>query len=123
MNHKKILSMIDSGKITATEGAHLISAMNSVGNRKTPKKLFFEINDDKNNPIVKFSIPLKLLKFGINVIPKDANLKVNFGNEFDFSSINWKELIEIANNEKGDIFNLEVDSQSGGSIRIHIFIE
>lgn len=126
MDNKKILTMIDEGKITAVEGAQLLAAMQEKPQieKSEPKKLHFEIKDFDDNSLVNFSIPLKLLKFGLNFMPKGMNLKVNHGNEFDFSSINWDELMEIAaSGETGDVLNLEVDSTKKGKVKIHIYIQ
>lgn len=125
MSQKRILDMIKNGKINAAEGAELLAAMNPQKEKSTQKnkKLRFEIIGKDDNILVNFSLPIGLLKFGVGFLSKEMNLKINHGSEFDFSCIDWKELLELAaNEEEGDLLNLEVNNDNGENVKIRISI-
>ncbi len=125
---KKILEMIANKTITVEEGAKLLNALNSkeIKNKKRAKKLHLEINQgEREKSLLKLSIPISITKLGLLFLPNNAKLKANIPNSnFDFSQIDWKQILAIAQNgEIGEIFYMEVDEENGETTRIRIYID
>lgn len=125
---KRILDLIAEGKISSEEGAKLLKALHSDKPRlkKKGKKLHLLIKtDDSDKTILNLAIPVSLAKFGMKFIP--ANTKMNAklkDTDFDFSDINWEEIIELATSgEEGELFHMEVNEEDSKPITIRIFIE
>ncbi|MCD4796053.1 MAG: hypothetical protein K8R49_02645 [Candidatus Cloacimonetes bacterium] len=124
---RKILDMVAEGKITAEEAAKLLAAMNPkpVPTAKGKRLVFQIIQEGSEKPKVNIAFPLKLAKFGMNFIPKNGKINADLGDtDFDISSINWQEIIEMASSgETGELFYMEVDEENGTPITIRIFVE
>ncbi len=124
---RKILDMVAEGKITAEEAAKLLAAMNPkpVSVVKGKQLVFQIIREGSEKPKVNIAIPLKLAKFGMNFIPKNGKINANLGDtDFDISSINWQEIIEMASaGETGELFYMEIEEEDKGTITIRISVE
>ena len=124
---KKILDMVAEGKITAEEAAKLLTAMNPkpVSSAKGKRLVFQIIREGSEKPKVNIAIPIKLAEFGMNFIPKNEKINANLGDtDFDISSINWQEIIEMASSgETGELFYMEVDEDDGTPTTIRIFVD
>lgn len=129
MNEKrKILEMLASGKINAEEAARLIDVLSSdkpTSAMKTKKIIFQIIQEGSDKPKVNIAIPLNLAKIGMKFIPQNGKIKADLGNtDFDFSSINWQEILEMAAaGETGELFYMEVEEDDGKTIVIRIMVE
>ncbi|MCK4357821.1 MAG: hypothetical protein KAW92_03635 [Candidatus Cloacimonetes bacterium] len=126
---RKIIDMVAEGKITAEQAEKLLSALRekkSAPKVDSGKRLIFRITQEGNeNPKVNIVIPIKLAKFGLNFIPKNANINATFGSsKFDMSSIDWQEIFAMASSgEVGDLFYMEVEEDDGTTTTIRIFVE
>ena len=124
---RKIIDMIANGKISADEGAKLLFALNrKPKNFRTGKRIVFQIiQEGKSKPKVNIAIPIKLAKIGMHFIPKEAKINASLGSsKFDLSSIDWKEIIEMASaGEIGDLFYLEIEEEDETPTTIRIFVE
>jgi len=124
---RKIIDMVADGKISAQEAKKLLAAMSP---KTAPtikgKKLIIRITQEgKSKPKVNIAIPIKLAKIGMHFIPKDAKINASLGSsKFDVSSIDWKEIINMASSgEVGDLFFMEVEEDDGTPTTIRIFVE
>ena len=124
---KKILDMINNGKITAEEGARLIEALEpETETTTTGKKLIVQIlQEGAEKPKLNIAIPLKLAKFGLSFIPKNAQFKTNLNNsDIDLASINWQEILDLAaSGETGEIFYMEVEDENDRPLIIRILVK
>lgn len=124
---KKILEMITAGKITAEEGAKLIEALEP--EKKTAvkgKKLVLQIlQEGAEKPKLNIAIPLKLAKFGLSFIPKNAQFKTSLNNsDIDLASINWQEILDLAaSGETGELFYLEVEDEKERPLIVRVLVE
>jgi len=124
---RKIIDLLADGKITAEEAERLMKALGTkTSTPKKGRKIVFRITEEGEiNPKINIAIPIVLAKIGFKFIPEDAflNASVN-GSNFDFSSINWHEIVQMASNgEIGDLFNLDVEEDDGRNKSIRIFVE
>lgn len=124
---KKILDMINNGKITAEEGARLIEALEpETETTTTGKKLIVQIlQEGAEKPKLNIAIPLKLAKFGLSFIPKNAQFKTNLNNsDIDLASINWQEILDLAaSGETGELFYMEVEDENDRPLIIRILVK
>jgi len=124
---RKIIDLLADGKITAEEAEKLMSAMKpSSYPHKKGRKIVFQIREEgEKKPKINIAVPIALAKIGLKFIPEDAMVNASVkGSNFDFSSINWQEIIQMASSgEIGDLFNLEIEDDSGKSKSIRIFVE
>lgn len=124
---KKILDLITEGKITAEEGARLMEALDP-GNKpeKKLKKLIIQIlQEGSEKPKLNISIPLKLAKLGLGLIPKNAKFNTNLSdNDIDLSQINWKDILDLAaSGETGELFYMEVEEEDKKPLIIKILVQ
>ena len=124
---KKILDMITEGKITAEEGARLIEALNQKPeNSSKGKKMVVQIlQEGAEKPKLNIAIPLKLAKFGLNFIPKNAQFKTNLNNsDIDLAAINWQEILDLAAaGETGELFYMEVEDENDRPLIIKVLVK
>jgi len=124
---RKIIDMVADGKISAQEAEKLLAAMiPKTAPTIKGKKLFIRITQEgKAKPKVNIAIPIKLAKIGMHFIPKDAKINASLGSsKFDMSSIDWKEIINMASSgEVGDLFFMEIEEDDGTPTTIRIFVE
>ena len=120
---KRILEMLEKGKITAEEANELLEAIgeneNSVISKpketnkvksKSPKfRVIIKTNEGDN---VNISIPLKLAKISRNVVPKSARA------EMEEAGIDFDALLDNLDEFDEDIVNIE--TEDGDIIRVFI---
>jgi len=123
---RKILDMVQDGKISAAEAAKLLEAISAKPvSAKASKIIFQVIREGELRPKVNIAIPLKLAKIGVHFLPKNSQIKAEIGsNNFDFSTIDWKEIMDMATSgETGELFYMEVDDENGKQMIIKISVE
>ncbi|NQV18536.1 MAG: hypothetical protein HQ534_08335 [Armatimonadetes bacterium] len=124
---RKIIDLVSQGKISAEEAAKLLQALNPKTQIiKKGKRLVLQVKKEgAEKPKVNLSIPLNLAKISISFLSKNGKINASFGNSnFDFSSINWKEIIEMATSgEIGELFYLEVEEDDGSITLVRVFVE
>lgn len=124
---RKIIDMVADGKISAQEGERLLTAMTPISAPTVKgKKLIIRITQEgKSKPKVNIALPLNLAKIAGRFIPKSAKINANLGSSnFDFSSIDWKEIVNMASSgEVGDLFFMEIEEDDGTPTTIRIFVE
>ncbi len=124
---KRIINMVAEGKISAEEAAKLLQALNpKPSGSKMGRKLHIVITQEGSaKPKMNLSIPVKLAQIGMKFIPKNASFDAHFeGSNFDFSSINWKEIMDmVSSGEVGDLFNMEVEEDDKPPTTIRIYVE
>ncbi len=125
---RKIMEMLAEKKVSAEEAAKLLEIVGEKENKTTKTPKFLKIlvtNDTKSKPMVKVSIPLLLVKIGLKFVPKDAMLNANINNtKFDFSNIDWEELLKAAKQEDvTDLFNAEINEDDSSTTIVRIYVE
>jgi hypothetical protein len=125
---KRILDMLAEKKITSEEAMRLLTAVNAKPESEKKGARFLKITvfeNDNVKPKVNVSIPIMLVKLGAKVIPKDKMMQTEIGNsKFDLSGIDWDEILKLASKgEIGDIFNADIEEDSGKMIKVRIYIE
>jgi len=122
---KKILEMLAQKRITSEEAERLISAL-SGNSGKIASYLYLEIKkNNEDHAKFRMKFPIALIRAGIKILPKSKNLNMQMNTtDFDFSSINWDEVMKLINEGKmGDILNLEVTEKDSSVTTIRIFTE
>jgi membrane peptidoglycan carboxypeptidase len=103
----KILTMLENGKINASEANKLLSALSNdeknevTSTRELPKYFYVQVDSPENKVNVK--VPISLLKAGVNLaslLPAEVQGEVNQameenGIKFSLSDINKENLDEI----------------------------
>ncbi len=135
---RKILEMLEAGKITAEDAEKLLSAIDSAQdmgtneqNGKRNRWLRVRVfENDMENPKVKVNLPLGLMKilmkFGAKFsgkIPQSVQEKLQEkGVNIDFDSITSEQLEEIFSslNEEGPLKLVEVDDENE---RVEVYFE
>ncbi|MGM0508050.1 MAG: SHOCT-like domain-containing protein [Fusobacteriota bacterium] len=126
---KKILEMLESGKISAQEAAELLEA---VGEEKENKELLdtsklseeyakkylrVRVYDQNDDTKVKINIPIKLVKAGLSIAK-------NFGADLEGVNLSDRDIdmiIEAIENEvEGEIVNIEADE---GKTIVKVYID
>ena len=124
---RKIIDLVSQGKISAEEAAKLLQALNPKSKViKKGKRLILQVKKEgAEKPKVNLTIPLNLAKIGLSFLSKNGKINASFGNSnFDFSSINWKEIIEMATSEEiGELLYLEVEEDDGSITLVRVFVE
>jgi len=123
---RKILDMVQNGTISAAEAAKLLEAVSAKTVAAKASKIIFQVmREGESRPKVNISIPLKLAKIGVHFLPKNSQIKAEIGsNNFDFSTIDWKEILDMATSgETGELFYMEVDDENGKQLIIKISVE
>ncbi|NLK65175.1 MAG: DUF2089 domain-containing protein [Tissierellia bacterium] len=144
---KKILEMIENGKITSVEAMELLDALgassvteenvNSIdggaGKKISYKFLKIRVTSENNTVNVNVNIPIRLIKIlgGIAfkmsaVIPKDAKEQME-SNGIDISNINFAEIVdELLSGTLDDpnIVDVEAwDDEHNTTIKVKIYAE
>ncbi|MEO0271442.1 MAG: hypothetical protein ABIM58_02315 [candidate division WOR-3 bacterium] len=111
---KKILKMVEEGKINADDGYRLIEAVLDDVFKKGKKVKMFKIYvKDEEGDEVNLKIPVSLLKFGLKFIPRD---KIEDLKEKD---IDLEEILSSINiDSEGEILN--VKTEDGDVVKIWI---
>lgn len=115
--------MVQDGKISAAEAAKLLEAISAKPVAAKGSKIIFQVlREGELRPKVNIVIPIKLAKIGVHFLPKNSQIKAEIGsNNFDFSTIDWKEIMDMATSgETGELFYMEVDDENGKQLIIRI---
>ncbi len=113
---KKILKMVEDGKITSDEASILIEAMRTNNEIKTPSKaksikiyVYDKVNDKKKVDItIPLSIAKSFLKFGLKFAPKD---KIQIGDQ-SLDSLDFDEIINsIENGAEGTLVDVDEETE------------
>ncbi len=111
---KRILKMVEEGKLSPDEGAKLIEALeNKSETRRKGKFLRIQVYSSDGDEI-NLKIPLRLLKFAKNFIPKRYH-NISVGDEIE---LNLAELIEEVGDEVGDF--LDMKTEDGDIVKISV---
>jgi len=110
---KKILKMVEDGKITADEASVLIDALKTKDNETAPtsrgrsiKIYVYDKVEDKKK--VDITIPLSLIKFGLKFIPKD---KINIDSD-GMQNIDFDEIMKaVEDGAQGTILDVDEDRE------------
>lgn len=135
---KRILEMIQEGKITAEEGLDLIQALDDseprvnvnpypLANRSLRIRVFSE-----NKTKVNINVPLKLLKatskfigIGMKAIPEQARREMS-NRGIDLSQLDIEELMTLVEHsltENEKIVDIDVDDPQEGKVRVEIYVD
>jgi hypothetical protein len=117
---KKILEMVNQGKISVEEGTRLIQALGSADKSTQsavssgkPKFVRIRVNSSDND-VVNVNIPLSLVKVAMRFVPKEARA------ELEARDIDIDEVIEaIMRGAEGNI----VDVKSGDGDVVQIYVD
>lgn len=117
---KKILEMVNQGKVSVDEGARLIQALGSAdkstqSTASTSKPKFVRIKvNSSDNDVVNVNIPLSLAKVAMRFIPKEARA------ELEAKEIDIDEILEaIMQGAEGNI----VDVRSGDGDVVQVYVD
>ena len=111
---RRILKMVEEGKLSPEEGAKLIDAL-GVEKHPTRKGKYIRIYiHSEEGDEVNIKIPLKLVKVATKLIPKKfAKMKLNEGQVIDLS-----ELLSGLEDEVGDY--IDIKSEDGDIVKISV---
>jgi len=123
---RKIIDLLEAGKIDAEQAERLMNTLKNKDKpiKKTRKLGILIMEESSAKPMLNIKIPLSFAKFGAKFIPKNIEAKSSIGGtNFDFNSIDWKEILQMANEqEKGELFYMEAED-NGKNIIIKIYVE
>ncbi|MEN3046403.1 MAG: hypothetical protein ABDH49_05425 [Candidatus Hydrothermales bacterium] len=110
---RKILKMVETGKLKAEEAEKLIEAILDI-QKKTSTARFLKIKiEDKNGDKLNMSIPIGLIKIATKFIPKEKKEQLKEKN------IDLEEIIStIKEQTEGEIINIE--EKNGSFVKIWI---
>jgi hypothetical protein len=131
---KKVLEMLENGKISADEAERLLEALENKPTKTTPQDALMETLDNLPKYLfvkvdavdgdkVNIRVPLKLVKAGIKLqalLPQDAQDKINAKlsekgiNLEDFKDENFKDILDALAE-----LELNVDDKKGDKVRIY----
>lgn len=134
---KRILEMVQEGKITPAEGLELLAAIeDNTLPAKTPdsrlKKRFLRIKVYTDKAVkVNINIPLTLMKvaskfatMGMKYIPDEARLEME-KKGIDLTQIDVEELIKAIEQGLVDekLVDVDVDDPKEGKVRVEIYVD
>lgn len=116
---KKVLDMVQSGKITSEEAEKLLDALypkREIAENKTVNEKYLKILVKDSDDTVKVNLPLNLvevgLKIGMNFMPNSVA-----GND-NLKDIDWQQIIEaVKHGANGKIVDI---SDSDGKVKIYV---
>lgn len=111
---KRILNMVQEGKLSAEEGAKLIEALKEKTAERVKGK-YFRIKVESEGDRVNIKLPLTLMKFATKFIPKDKGFVEIGGKKLDIS---LDEVIEALLEKPDEI--VSVESEDGTIVKIWI---
>jgi len=134
---KRILNMVQEGRITAEEGIELLAALEedeqtdiavkSANNSR--RYLRVKVKSDKNNvnlkiPLGLFKVVSKLANMGIRMIPKSAMEEMR-EEGIDLSEINFEELIDLIDEGAvdGKLVDIDTEDSSDGKTRVEVYVD
>lgn len=134
---KKILEMIQEGKITSAEGLELLSALEgssdpvkSVNPRLSRRFLRVKVYTDKvvkvnvNIPLVLIKAASKFAAMGLKYIPEEARLEME-KKGIDLTQIDIEELVAAIEQGLVDekLVDVDVDDPKEGKVRVEVYVE
>ncbi|EGO65013.1 SHOCT-like domain-containing protein [Acetonema longum] len=132
---RKVLEMIQNGKITANEGYELLKAMENTEVKpletgSSNRFLRIRVVSGQHSK-VNVNIPLKLLKIaskfadiGMKFIPDDAREEMQ-KKGIDLSGINFDELVQLIDQGlvDGKLVDVEIEDPHEGPTKVEIYVE
>jgi len=133
----EILELIQSGKITASEGLELLKALDdSFEKSDSPpdsgsRSLRILITDGPNKkvnvniPIKLFKVATKFANMGMKLVPEEARQEMR-KKGVDLSNIDFDELINLIDQgmSNGKLVDINTEGESGGhSKKVEIYVE
>jgi hypothetical protein len=109
---KRILKMIEEGKITSEEGFKLLNALEEVSFTQ-PRGKFLKIYIKDEEDIINITLPVNLFKFIMNLLPAKAKMTLQ-ENEVNLSEI----LNAIQEGANGTL--VEIKGKDGEIIKISL---
>ncbi len=123
----KILRLVAENKITPAEASRLIEALLAKKQKaKQARQLVINVwREDEEKPAMVLKIPIKLIQLGARFIPTKSRAGLSLGSsQFEFSSMNWEEIFEIAaRGEIDDILSLDLADDRGNPVSIRVYTE
>ncbi len=134
---KRILDMVQEGKITAEEGVELLAALEEEKQGELAPKpennskryLRVKIKSEKNNvnlkiPLGLFKIVSKLANMGIRMIPKSAMEEMR-EEGIDLSEIDFAELISLIDEGSvdGKLVDIDTEDSSDGKTKVEVYVD
>lgn len=134
---KKILEMIQEGKITSAEGMELLSALEGSSDSVKAanprlKRRFLRVKVYTDKAVkVNVNIPLALIKvaskfagMGLKYIPEEARLEME-KKGIDLTQIDIEELVAAIEQGLVDekLVDVDVDDPKEGKVRVEVYVE
>jgi len=135
---KKILEMIQEGKITAAEGIELLAALEDtnvtnkavVSPRLNKRYLRIRVYTDKavkvnvNVPLALMKLASKFAATGIKYIPDEAKQEME-RKGIDLSQIDVEELVNMIEQGLVDekLVDIDVDDPKEGKVRVEVYVD
>lgn len=134
---RRILDMIQAGKITAAEGMELFAALEEGEQKEVPavsqrlSNRFLRVRVDNAKSKVNVNVPLGLLKatsklvnMGMGFIPEEARLEMQ-KKGVDVSKIDFEELVDLIDKGLVDGKLVEVDAEDPheGRTKVEVYVE
>jgi len=139
MNDEKIriMEMVKEGKITASEGLELISALeDGEGTAPAPltrtsgRFLRVRVSGEKGMK-VNVNVPLELIKIasrlagvGLGLIPKEARDEME-KKGIDLAKIDFEEMVRLIDEGMADmhIVDVDIDDPKEGKMRVEVYVD
>ena len=133
---KRILQMIEEGKVTAAEGMDLLAALEEsplVGEGSPAlRKRFLRVRvSSEKGTKANVNIPLSLLKvfsklwgFGMVLLPLEARRELE-KKGIDLAKIDFEELINLVEQglSDGKLIDVETDDDKEGFTKVEVYVE
>ncbi len=133
----RILELIQSGKLTASEGLDLLSAVEDSGEKsaKAPaategRYLRVRVSGEKGMK-ANVNIPLPLLKaaaklagVGVNLIPKEARTEME-NKGIDLTRLDIDELVRLIDTglSENKLVDVDVEDPKEGKIKVDVYVD
>lgn len=133
----KILEMIQEGKISASEGMELLSALNESAAKfeqqetLETKGRFLRVRVSGDAKKVDVNIPIGLIKatskfvtFGMGMIPKEARMEME-SRGIDLTKLDFDELVHAIDQglTSGKLVDIDVDDPYQGRIKVEVYVD
>lgn len=137
---QKILDMINTGTITAEDGARLLECLGDAqkeeriqakerAGRMKGRKLRVQVNgtDKGSKQNVNVSIPLALARYADGIIAKcvPENVSENMKSQgFDLKGLNIGEIVDVFEDLEEDIVNVDIQEEDKGTdLKVRVYVE
>jgi len=135
---KRILEMIQEGKLTPAEGLELLGALEDI--ERTPKKMVkhninkrylrVRVYTDKavkvnvNIPLALMKVASKFATTGLKYIPDEARKEME-SKGIDLSQIDVEELVNMIEQGLVDekLVDIDVDDPKEGKVRVEVYVD